>query len=95
MQQCTPVIPELGRWRQEDLRLEASLDYIVRLYLKKREIRLSLVRVTRGGVEGWLILKMEETGFSKNLLMEDKDKYEPRVLGLNHWKGGMGCSQGP
>lgn len=32
----TPVIPALERLRQEDLKLESSLDYIVRPCLQKR-----------------------------------------------------------
>jgi hypothetical protein len=32
-----PVIPALGRWKQEDLGFETSLGYIVRFCLKKRE----------------------------------------------------------
>jgi hypothetical protein len=31
------VIPKLGRWRQEDCELEASLGYIVRAYLKRKK----------------------------------------------------------
>jgi hypothetical protein len=32
-----PVIPALGRLRQEDLELEAMLGYIVRHYLKRKK----------------------------------------------------------
>jgi hypothetical protein len=32
-----PVIPALGRWRQEDHKSEASLGYIQTQYLKKKE----------------------------------------------------------
>jgi hypothetical protein len=30
-----PIIPALGRWRQEDHEFQASLGYIVKLCLKK------------------------------------------------------------
>jgi hypothetical protein len=30
-----PVIVALGRWRQDDLKFEASLDYMLSPYLKK------------------------------------------------------------
>jgi hypothetical protein len=32
-----PIIPTLGRLRQKALELEASLDYILRPYLKKQK----------------------------------------------------------
>jgi hypothetical protein len=34
----TPVIPALGRQRQEDREFEASLDYIEKNYLKKSKV---------------------------------------------------------
>jgi hypothetical protein len=33
-----PVTPALWRLRQEDLKFEGSLEYMVRLYLKKRNL---------------------------------------------------------
>jgi hypothetical protein len=41
---CTNVIPAFRRIRQEDLKLETSLDYIVSPYLNKRG---------RGELEEW------------------------------------------
>jgi hypothetical protein len=34
---CTPVIPALGKLRQEDCEFQASLDYTVRSCLKKKK----------------------------------------------------------
>jgi hypothetical protein len=34
---CTPVIPALGRLRQEDPKLEARLSYTVKLCQRERE----------------------------------------------------------
>jgi hypothetical protein len=36
-----PVIPELGRLRQEDLKFEISLSYISRHYFKNQRLRYS------------------------------------------------------
>jgi hypothetical protein len=39
---CTPVILALGRLRQEDCKFEASLDYGMRLCLKKKKSRFKV-----------------------------------------------------
>lgn len=41
-----PVIPALGKQRQEDIQWQASLDYIVKPYLKgKRKTRKAIVKL--------------------------------------------------
>jgi hypothetical protein len=35
--ECIPVIPAIGRQRQEDLKFVASLGYIAKGYLKKKK----------------------------------------------------------
>jgi hypothetical protein len=39
---CTPVIPALGRLKQEDLLFKASLGYIARPCLKKKAEKVNI-----------------------------------------------------
>jgi hypothetical protein len=45
-----PILPELRRWRQEDLKFKTSLGYREKLYLKKKEtVRTDMEPSTEDG----------------------------------------------
>jgi hypothetical protein len=48
MNWCTPVIPTLRKWRQENCKLEASLGYIVRPCLKELKETATITKENRG-----------------------------------------------
>jgi hypothetical protein len=87
-----PVFPKFRRLRQQDCKFEASLVYIVRLYLK------TPIEKNKGGWETqiqsmWLVLRRPVGKVNVMVTCLAEEELEPQDLSTNRWLPDMRGSQ--